>query len=66
MIKTTGYKPCALIVAAVSLLVAPLAFADDADDVMATVQKWVDLEHDLDAQAELIRDDRVQIFEMVR
>lgn len=52
---------------AVALLVAsPMALADDADDVMAVVTQWAALENDLDAQAELIRDDRIQIFEMNR
>ena len=66
MLRVNGYKPCVLIVAALSILAAPAAFADDADDVLAVLQQWADLESDLDAQAELIRDDRVQIFEMLR
>jgi ketosteroid isomerase-like protein len=45
----------------VAILISPLAFADDADDVMAVVQQWADTEADLVAQARLIRDDRVQV-----
>jgi len=49
-----------------SFLLSGTALADDADDVMAVLQEWVSLENDLEAQAELIRDDRVQIFRMDR
>ena len=41
-------------------------FADDADDVLAVVQKWAELEVDLEAQAELVTPDRIQVFEMWR
>ena len=37
------------------------AFADDASDVMAVVERYAALEGDLTAQRALIRDDRVQI-----
>jgi ketosteroid isomerase-like protein len=40
---------------------APLALADDEDDVRATIQRWADLEGDLQAQTGLIRDDRVTV-----
>jgi ketosteroid isomerase-like protein len=40
---------------------APLAVADDEDDVRATIQRWADLEGDLQAQTALIRDDRVTV-----
>ena len=43
------------------LLIAPFAYADDMDDVMGVVQQYADLEGDLEAQARLIRDDRVMI-----
>jgi ketosteroid isomerase-like protein len=33
----------------------------DVSDVLAVIQKWAELEDDLEAQAELIRDDRVQV-----
>ena len=66
MLKKACGKYGSLLLAAVVLIAAPQVFADDADDAMAVVQQWADLEADLDAQAELIRDDRVQIFEMVR
>ena len=49
------------------LLLAPgYALADDADDVLAVLNEWAALENDLEAQAALIRDDRVQIFRMDR
>ena len=41
-------------------------FADDADDVLAVVQKWAELEVDLEAQSELVTADRIQVFEMWR
>jgi hypothetical protein len=55
-----------LVVPVLALLFTPAAFADDADDVLATIHRWASLEGDLDAQASMIRDDRVQIFEMSR
>ncbi len=55
-----------LLFALVTILVPPIALADDEDEVLAVVQSWAELENDLDKQAELIRDDRVQIFEMLR
>ena len=52
---------------ALLLVLLPLsAFADDADDVLAVVQRWAELETDLEAQAELVTDDRIQVFEMWR
>ena len=42
------------------------AVADDADDALAVVQKWAELENDLEAQATLVTDDRIQVFEMWR
>ncbi len=38
-----------------------IAQEDNAADVMAVIEKWAELESDLVAQAELVRDDRVQI-----
>ena len=55
-----------LVFALVTILVPPVALADEEDEVLAVVQSWAELENDLDKQAELIRDDRVQIFEMLR
>ena len=40
---------------------AGAAVADDEDDVLAFIERYAALEGDLDAQGELIRDDRVQI-----
>jgi len=42
------------------------ASADDAGDVRATIQRWNDLESNLQDQAALIRDDRVQIVGAIR
>ena len=42
------------------------AFADDASDVRATIQRWNDLESNLQDQAALSRDDRVQIVGAIR
>jgi hypothetical protein len=50
-----------LIVALAGLVFAPLALADDKNDIMAFVEKYGELEDDLAAQARLIRDDRVMI-----
>jgi len=43
------------------LVFAPAAFADDEDDVLAIVYQYGDLENDLEAQANLMRPDRVYI-----
>lgn len=40
--------------------------ADDVDDIMNVVQSWAELENDLESQAKLIREDRVQITGSVR
>lgn len=61
MLKFVTGRTLSLLVASVAILFTPLAFADDADDVMAVVQQWADTEADLVAQAKLIRDDRVQV-----
>ncbi len=50
-----------LIVALAGLVFAPIALADDKDDIMAFIEKYGELEGDLAAQAKLIRDDRVMI-----
>ena len=49
-----------------AILFSPFALADAVDDVMKVVHEWAALENDLEAQADLIRDDRIQIFEMIR
>ena len=43
------------------VVLPPSAFADDVDDVMAVIQQYGDLEGDLEAQANLMRSDRVHI-----
>ncbi len=50
-----------LIVALAGLVFAPLAFADDKDDVMAIIDQYGELEDDLATQARMMRDDRVMI-----
>ena len=50
-----------LIVALAGLVFAPLAFADDKDDIMAFIDQYGELEDDLAAQSKMIRDDRVMI-----
>jgi hypothetical protein len=50
-----------LIVALFGLAFAPLALADDMDDILAFVERYGNLEEDLEAQSRLIRDDRVMI-----
>ena len=44
----------------------PHALADDTDDVLAFIKQYGDLEGDLDAQSEMIRDDRVHIVAGLR
>ncbi|MBT3426244.1 MAG: SnoaL-like domain-containing protein [Gammaproteobacteria bacterium] len=50
-----------VIVILTGLIFAPLTFADDADDVMAIVYQYGDLENNLEDQAKLMRSDRVYI-----
>ena len=50
-----------LILAMCVITLAPSVFADDKDDVLAIVYKYGDLENDLEAQAKLMRSDRVYI-----
>jgi len=47
-------------------LPAMSVYADDEDDVLDVIHQWAALEQDLEAQAELVRDDRVQIGGGVR
>ena len=56
------------LIAVTITMLSSLAFSDalsadqgDVTDVLAVIQKWAELEDDLEAQAELIRDDRVQV-----
>ena len=50
-----------LIVVLAGLIIAPIAFADDESDVLKFIQQYGEMEDDLDAQSEMIRDDRVMI-----
>ncbi len=58
---TTGSRLGTLIIVLAGLLFAPYAFADDKDDILALIQQYGDLEDDLDAQAKMMRADRVWI-----
>ena len=51
----------ALMLVMAGITLSPNTFADDADDVMAVIQQYGDLEGDLEAQANLMRSDRVHI-----
>ena len=51
----------ALVFFVVAVIFSSISFADDADDVMAVIQQYGDLEGDLEAQANLMRSDRVHI-----
>ncbi len=61
-----GIRLTTLIVVLAGLIFAPYAFADDEDDVLAVIQQYGDLEGDLDAQAKMMRDDRVWIAGGIR
>lgn len=50
-----------LVFALVGVVFSSSAFADDLDDVMVVIQQYGDLEGDLEAQANLMRSDRVHI-----
>lgn len=56
-----GSRLTTLIAVIAGLIFAPYALADDEDDVMAIVHQYGDLEDDLEAQAKLMRSDRVYI-----
>jgi hypothetical protein len=56
-----GSRLTTLIVVLAGLIFAPIAFADDADDVLAVVKQYGDLEGDLAAQSRLMRSDRVYV-----
>ena len=51
----------ALLFSVFAVTFSSISFADDADDVMAVIQQYGDLEGDLEAQANLMRSDRVHI-----
>lgn len=56
-----GSRLTTLIAVMAGLIFSPYALADDEDDVLAIVYQYGDLENDLDAQAKLMRPDRVYI-----
>jgi len=61
-----GSRLTTLIIVLAGLIFAPNTFADDADDVMAIVYQYGDLENDLEAQAKLMRSDRIFIANGLR
>ena len=61
-----GRRLTTLIVVMTGLIFSPNAFADDEDDVLAIVYRYGDLENDLEAQAKLMRTDRVYITQGLR
>ena len=63
---TSSSRLGTLIIVLAGLILAPYAFADDEDDVLAVIQQYGDLEGDLDAQAKMMREDRVFIAGGVR
>lgn len=56
-----GSRWSALILVTAVLCFAPLASADDEADILALVQKYGDLEGDLEAQSKMMSEDRVWI-----
>ena len=61
-----GSRLTALIVVLAGLMFAPNTFADDMSDVMAIIYQYGDLENDLEAQAKLMRSDRIFIANGLR
>ena len=61
LIREQGARLGTLIVALFGLALAPLASADDKDDIMAFIDQYGELEDNLAEQAKMIRDDRVMI-----
>lgn len=59
--RERGSRLTTLVVVLAGLAFAPSAFADDEDDVLAIVHQYGDLENDLEAQAKLMRPDRIYI-----
>ena len=62
----TSTRLGSLCIVLAGLIFAPYAVADDEADVRAVVQQYGALENDLDAQAKLMRDDRVFILGGIR
>jgi len=55
-----------LLISIAMLCACAPAWSDDADDIMALVERYSETEADLQAQGELIRDDRIMIAGGVR
>ena len=61
-----GSRLTMLIFVLAGLIFASNTFADDESDVMAIIYQYGDLENDLEAQAKLMRSDRVYITGGIR
>jgi len=61
MIDSAEKKTLSLLTAIGLCILASPVLADDVDDVMAFLERYAELEGDLEAQASMIRDDRVMI-----
>ena len=66
LIRERGAGLGTLIVALFGLAFAPLAIADDKDDIMDLIAEYCETEDDLTAQTKLLRDDRVMITNVRR
>ena len=67
MLRTgRGSRLTAMLALLAGLILAPYALADDEDDVLALIHQYGELEGDLAAQSELMRDDRIYITGGVR
>ena len=64
--KYHSSKICFLISFLTISFYSTFAHADDNEDVLNVVLKWAELETDLEAQSELVTDDRIQLFAMWR
>ena len=61
LISRSGKNFAAVVIAATAFILAPFAMADDEEDILAFIQQYGELEDNLAAQADMIRDDRVMI-----
>ena len=59
--RKRGVRLSTLVVVMAGLVLAPFAFANDKNDVLAVIHQYGNLEGDLAGQAKLMRDDRVYI-----
>jgi uncharacterized protein (TIGR02246 family) len=66
MRREYGIRTLLQALTAVMILAAPFAAADDEDDIRALLDRYAATEGDLEAQARLMRDDRIMIAGGVR